>query len=286
LEKQKDEQKRADDEVRMRDAVATLAPGSGQSARDCQECPEMVMVPAGSFTMGSPSTERGRKPNEGPQRPVTIARSLAVGKFEVTFGEWRACVRGGGCASNRHPDDAGFNDNRRPVMNVSCHDAREYVSWISQTTGKKYRLPSEAEWEYFARAGSTTIYSFGSDESRLCEFGNVGDQALKKAWPGGQPIACNDGFPWAAPVGSFKPNSFGLFDVHGNLLEIVEDPYHPNYNGAPGDGSVWRGGQPNTCVVRGGSYLGLGDAVRSAIRRHMKADNRTAGVGFRVVREF
>ena len=150
------------------DARATKwpkSPAAGDVIQDCDECPEMVVVPAGSFRMGSPPSEEGRFDNEGPMRRVTISEPFAVGKYEVTFAEWDACVSAGGC-KGRKPDDEGWGRGARPVINVSWGDAWSYALWLSRRTGKEYRLLSEAEWEYAARAGTSTRYSFrGQDFS-------------------------------------------------------------------------------------------------------------------------
>ncbi|MBM3540084.1 MAG: formylglycine-generating enzyme family protein, partial [Alphaproteobacteria bacterium] len=199
--------------------------GPGSSFRDCAECPEMVVVPAGSFTMGSPAGEAGRDADEGPQRVVTIARAFAVGKFEVTFDQWDACTAGGGCDRYR-PGDVGWGRGSRPVINVSWTDAKAYVEWLGRKAGKSYRLLSEAEWEYAARAGTTTAWSCGSSESCLAAAG----------WHYG-----NSGGRTQA-VGTKSANAFGLHDMHGNVWEWVEDCWHDSYAGAPSDGSAWTTG--------------------------------------------
>ena len=180
---------------------------AGAVFRDCPECPEMVVVPAGSFMMGSPASEKDRDDDEGPVHRVnrvTIAAPFAVGVYEVTFDEWDACVRGGGCGGYR-PVDAGWGRGRRPVINVNWEDVRTYVDWLSRETGKDYRLLSEAEWEYAARAGTTTRYHWGDDIGRNranCYYTYDG---------------CGDSWDHTAPVGSFGANGFGLHDMHGNV---------------------------------------------------------------------
>ena len=236
--------------------------------RDCADCPEMVVVPAGTFMMGSPSGEPGWLDSEGPQRKVTIARPFAVGKFEVTFAEWDACAAAGGC--KHQPGDEGWGRGRRPVINVSWHDAKEYAAWLSHTTGKTYRLLSEAEWEYAARAGTTTRYAFGDMISK--------SQAQY-----------SEGFAGSAgktvEVGSFLANRFGLHDMHGNVWEWCEDGWHPDYHGGPIDGSVWSGGDASLLVLRGGSWLSWGpEGLRSAYRGRNRPESRYDSVGFRLFR--
>jgi formylglycine-generating enzyme required for sulfatase activity len=237
----------------------------GRVFRDCTDiCPEMVVVPAGEFTMGS--NESGR---EKPPHRVTIQRPFAVAKFEVTFAEWDACVTDGGC---RRPSDEGWGRGRRPVVNVSWHDAKEYVAWLSRKTGKHYRLLSEAEWEYAARAGTTTRYAFGDTISRSqAQFSSEGSYRTTGAK--------------TAEVGSFPGNAFGLHDMHGNVWEWVEDAWQPNYHGAPVDGSVWAGGDVSQRVLRSGfwCYYAPYD-LRSAARCWLEPGRYDVDVGFRVAR--
>jgi formylglycine-generating enzyme required for sulfatase activity len=239
--------------------------------QECARCPEMVVVPAGSFMMGSPNTEAVADDDEFPQHPVAIAERFAVAKFEVTFENWDVCYELGGCRIR--PDDYGWGRGNRPVILVNWDDARQYVDWLSKQTGKSYRLLSEAEWEYAARAGATTAYSWGDD--------------IKKD---GKAMAdCSDcGSPWdntqTAPVGSFAPNTFGLNDMLGNVWEWVEDCYHDNYEGAPEDGSAWTAGDCNQRVIRGGSWGDPGRNVRSAVRISGPIGNRHDGLGFRIGR--
>jgi formylglycine-generating enzyme required for sulfatase activity len=251
--------------------------------RDCVECPEMVVVPAGSFMMGSPPNELGRFEREGPQHRVAIARPLAVGKFEVMFDEWDACVAAGGCKHN--PRDEGWGRGKRPVINVSWNAiTQEYLPWLSHKTGKAYRLLTEAEWEYAARAGTTARYHFGNNERDLCTYGNVADQTAKeknKYWT----IAnCRDGYVNTALVGSFQPNAFGLHDVHGNVWEWVQDCWNDNYTGAPPDGSARTTGNCGRRILRGGSWYSHPLVLRSAHRLWMLPDFPFNDIGFRVGR--
>jgi formylglycine-generating enzyme required for sulfatase activity len=258
------------------------APKAGQVFRDCPDCPEMVVIPAGTFTMGSPTSEEGRLDTEGPQRKVTIARAFAVGKFEVTFEEWDACLAAGGCKYN--PDDQGWGRGRRPVIGVSWDDiTKEYLPWLSRKTGKIYRLLSEAEWEYAARgvtSASTpsTRYWWGDQASR--EYMNYG----KDRCCGGQKEG-RDQWEHTAPVGQFPANPFGLHDMHGNVSEWVKDCWHGSYQGAPSDGSAWDTPDKDCARgVRGGSWYGDPQHLRSAFRLLQYRDIRYIDFGFRLAR--
>jgi formylglycine-generating enzyme required for sulfatase activity len=231
--------------------------------RDCPECPEMVLVPAGEFKMGSP----GEPDWEGPQRQVTIAQPFWVGKYEVTFAEWDAWVAAGGC---NKPNDAGWGRGNRPVINVSWNDAKEYVGWLSRTTGKTYRLLSEAEWEYVARAGSTTAFWWGDDVGQ----NKANCHGCGSKWDGKS----------TAPVGSFAENSFGLHDTAGNVWEWVEDCYHDSYDSAPKDSSAWLDGDDCSRVLRGGSWNFATGFARSASRFRVYPGYRDDNDGFRVAR--
>ena len=217
----------------------------GRRFRDCPGCPEMVVVPAGSFMMGSPPGEAGRDDDDGPQHRVTIAEPFAVGVFEVTFREWGACVSGGGCNGYR-PDDKGWGRGDRPVINVSWDDAQAYVRWLSGKTRQRYRLLSESEWEYVARAGTTGPFHTGATIST--------DQANydgNYTYGGGRQGVYRKR---TVPVGTFSPNGFGLHDVHGNVWEWTQDCWNEGYNGAPRDGRAWAQGNCSRRVARGGSW--------------------------------
>jgi formylglycine-generating enzyme required for sulfatase activity len=238
------------------------------SFRECaKDCPEMVVVPAGEFMMGSPTTEKGHSANEGPQRSVTIAKPFAVSKFAVTFADWDACVSAGGCP---HISDSGFERGTKPVINVRWDEAQQYGAWLSKMTGRPYRLLTETEWEYAARAGSTTAYFWGDQIGN----GNANCNGCGSHWDGRQ----------TAPVGSFKPNAFGLHDMAGNAWQWVQDCYHDNYNGAPTDGSAWANGHCSRRVVRGGSWGNVPQYLRSASRDWFSADDRDFHIGFRLGR--
>jgi len=245
-----------------------LASKPGSDFKECANgCPEMIVIPAGKFIMGSPENELDRNASEGPPHEVTIAKPFALSKFEVTFEEWDACVAAAACP--RVPDRWGRE--RMPVINVSWVDIKQYVSWLSHLTGKEYRLPTEAEWEYAARAGVNTRYSWGDDLG----MGNANCDGCGSQWDLQQ----------TAPVGSFKPNRAGLYDMHGNVWEWVEDSWHENYDVAPTDGSAWvRGGDPSFRVVRGGSWRNESELVRAAVRFRRNANVRFDTLGFRVAR--
>ena len=245
---------------------------------DCPQCPEMIALRGGSFTMGSPDNEPGRDSDEGPQRRVTIA-PFAIGKTEVTFAQWDACVSAGGCS--HRPDDKGWGRGARPVMRVSWEDAQEYVGWLSRQSGQSYRLPSEAEWEYAARAGTTGRFSNNGDEGDLCSIANHADTSTNYDW---RNTACSDGFgEQTAPVGSFAANPWGLYDMHGNVWEWVQDCWHDSYRGAPTDGSAWMSAGNGDCsraVLRGGSWFGHPEDLRSADRFWDPRGSRTTASVF------
>ena len=264
-------------------AGATGAQPAGATFQDCPGCPEMVVVPPGSFMMGSPESEEGRWDDgrEGPVHRVTIARPFAVGVYEVTFGEWDACVSDGGCGVYRLGDE-GWGRGRRPVINVRWKDTQAYVRWLSGKTGQKYRLLSESEWEYVARAGTRTARYWGESESGQCRYANGADASTDLGWGTG----CRDGHARPAPVGSYEANGYKLHDVLGNVWEWVQDCWHESYDGAPADGSAWG---PEDCdrhrhVLRGGSWNSPPWLLRSAFRIGLHDRHRDFFVGFRVAR--
>ena len=262
------------------------APDPGTVFRACDVCPEMVVVPPGSFMMGSPATEAGRFDDEGPLRRVVIGYSLAVGVYEVTFAEWDACVRAGGCS--HRPEDQGWGRDRHPVINVSWEDAQAYVSWLSRETGAEYRLLSEAEWEYVARAGTTTARYWEESEAAPCRYSNGLDEDAEAqygeriAGSGREWVRCSDGYAETAPAGSYQPNALGVHDVLGNVWEWTEDCWNESSAGAPVDGSAWRSGECERRVLRGGSWYVGPEYVRSAVRYWIQAGDRLGTVGFRV----
>jgi formylglycine-generating enzyme required for sulfatase activity/cellulose biosynthesis protein BcsQ len=246
----------------------TLKPGD--RFRECggENCPEMIVVPAGKFTMGSPATETGRQSNEGPQHTVTIPRPFATSKFDLTFNDWDACVSVGGCVA---VSDSGYGRGTRPVINVSWDDAQQYVTWFSRMTGRPYRLLTEAEWEYAARAGTTTAFYWGDDIGE----GNANCKGCGSEWDNRE----------TSPVGSFKPNAFGLYDMAGNVWQWVQDCYHEDYSKAPNDGSAWTvGGDCSSHVDRGGSAFTDPQRLRAAARGRSSSVTRINDLGFRLAR--
>ncbi len=251
--------------------AASLPPAASQPAavaqaviRDCPQCPEMVLIAAGAFEMGS--TEMFDF--EAPVHQVSIRKPFYIGRREVTFEEWDACIAEAGC--KQRPDDRGLGRARRPAIDLDWDDAKGYTAWLSQKTGHTYRLPTESEWEYAARAGSTTTYPWGKtvDKDKANCMGCTTDP-LKKA----------------VDTGSFKPNAFGVYDMTGNAAEWVEDCWNDNYRGAPADGSAWTKPQCRERVLRGGSFNNDPRYLRSAARFKYDHDVRFYTNGFRVVRE-
>jgi formylglycine-generating enzyme required for sulfatase activity len=224
--------------------------------------------------MGSLPTEKDRMPDEGPQHRVTIARPFAVSKYDVTFNDWDACVSVGGCPREGRAGDADWGRDTRPVIYVSWDDAQQYVAWLSQMTGKPYRLLSDAEFEYAARAGTQTAYPWGDD---------IGENNANCVGCGTQWTGSADTWQ-TAPVGSFAANRFGLHDMVGNVWKWVQDCYHPNYNGAPPDGTTWTGGDCTARVIRGGCWGAGPEYVRPAFRDRSSTNDRNYTLGFRVGR--
>jgi formylglycine-generating enzyme required for sulfatase activity len=267
-------------EAQEKDRRAGDTAGPKDAFRDCTDCPEMVVVPAGEFMMGSPPSERGRNPDEGPQRKVTFARPFAAGKFEVTFAQWDACVAEAGCTHK--PGDNDWGRGKRPVINVSWNDAQQFVGWLAKKSGKPYRLLTEAEWEYAARGTTKAI-------DRLPPF---------STGPTINPNQANyDGnFVYGAgakmgiyrqktlDVGSFKSNAFGLHDMHGNVWEWVEDCYKDSYAGAPTDGSAVKAFSCKLNILRGGAWNYYPQLLRSAYRYASTPGVRMENAGFRVAR--
>ena len=275
----------------------------GDTFRDCPECPEMVVVPEGRFRMGSPSSEAGRRDDgrEGPVHLVTIGYRLAVGVNEVTRGEFARFVSatgrsmGNNCwtyeggewkeRSGRHWRSPGFSQtDSHPVVCVDWNDAKAYVRWLSGKTGEEYRLPSEAEWEYVARAGTRTARYWGESERGQCRYANGADRTAKRRNSGWTTADCDDGYYQTAPVGTYEANGFGLNDVMGNVWEWTEDCWNGSYAGAPRDGSAWTSGDCGRRVLRGGSWLLNPGNLRSAFRSRITTGIRNNNLGFRVAR--
>jgi formylglycine-generating enzyme required for sulfatase activity len=256
---------------------ATARAADAQVFRDCDVCPEMVRIPAGHFFMGSSEGEYARKPDESPRHEVTVP-AFAAGRFPVTFAEWDACVDDGGCRGYR-PNDGGWGHGRLPVINVGWHDAQAYAAWLTRKTGHAYRLLTEAEWEYAARAGTTTAFYTGP-----CIDTRQANYDGSFAFDG---CATNTGVARGrtTPVGSFEPNRFGLYDMAGNVYQWVEDPYADDYASAPADGSAATKGAPGgRRVLRGGSWYGNPHWMRSAYREGYQPEKKDSDIGFRIAR--
>ena len=242
------------------------------SFRECaKDCPEMIVIPAGEFMMGLLNFENSRFTDEGPQHKVTIPRPFAVSKFDVTFGDWDACADVGGCPRIGYAD---FGRRTMPVINVVWDDAQKYVAWLSKMTGQPYRLLTEAEWEYAARAGSSTAYFWGDQVGR----DNANCNGCGSQWDDQK----------TSLVGSFKPNAFGLYDMAGNVWQWVQDCYHDSYNGhngkPPNDGAAWTTDDCSQRVARGGAWLSSSDKLRSSFRDGLIPGFRVNYLGFRVGR--
>ncbi|MDE0206065.1 MAG: SUMF1/EgtB/PvdO family nonheme iron enzyme [Candidatus Tectomicrobia bacterium] len=279
----------------------------GRRFRDCAGCPEMVVVPAGSFTMGSPVSEEGRNDDEGPQHRVTIAEPFAVGVHEVTRGEFGRFVRetnramGNTCwvwdswvdvSPGAEPHkywaerqggwrNPGFEQtDRHPAVCVNWDDAQAYVRWLSRETGKRYRLLSESEWEYVARARTRTAWYWGESASGQCRHANGADASTRH----GLRVSCNDGHARTSTVGTYTKNGFGLYDVLGNVWEWVQDCWHDSYQGAPRDGRAWESGECSQRAARGGSWLSSPNELRSARRGWGPTGHPGSDLGFRIAR--
>jgi sulfatase modifying factor 1 len=261
-------------QAQVAEKVAVIKPThqakSGRIFRDCPSCPQMVVIYSGRFTMGSPDSEDKRGNDEGPVHRVNIA-AFAIGKYEITRSQFAEFVKqthystGDKCWTLEKGDFAehkgnwrkpGFpQKNSHPVTCVNWDDAQAYAKWLSGRTGKNYRLPTEAEWEYAARAHTQTARYWGDAPDDACKYANGADKTAQKKIDGASSwstLQCTDGFAYTAPVGRFKANALGLNDMLGNVWEWTEDNYHENYHDAPSDGSAWLGGS-TTLVLRGGS---------------------------------
>ncbi|MBV8752390.1 MAG: SUMF1/EgtB/PvdO family nonheme iron enzyme [Hyphomicrobiales bacterium] len=228
---------------------------------ECTDCPTMVVIPAGSITMGSLDSA-----NERPPHTVTINRPFAVSMYELTFTQWDACVRYGDCAAG--VKDLGWGRGSQPVINVSWIDAKQYVGWLKRITGKNYRLLTEAEWEYAARADSLAHFSFGNDDAQLDQYAWYALNAERRPHP----------------VGLKKPNAFGLYDMHGNVSEWIEDCYHNTYQDASSDGEAWTAANCNPRIIRGGSWFHRARMLRSAARDWSNSDKGNESIGIRIAR--
>ena len=271
--------------------LALLAPGARAAGRgvdasdtpahqfrDCAICPEMVVVPAGVFLMGSPEHERGRGKDEGPQHRVEFLKPFAVGKFEATFAQWDACVSEGGCTHK--PSDEGWGRGRRPVINISWNDAKQFVAWITKKSGKPYRLLTEAEWEYAARATTGADASQPFATGTTINYKQANYDANFTYGDGRMGIYRQK----TLDVGSLPKNAFGLYDMHGNVWEWVEDCYRVSYVGAPADGSAVTSLSCALHILRGGGWNYQPQYLRSAYRYATPPGVRMENAGLRVAR--
>jgi formylglycine-generating enzyme required for sulfatase activity len=267
----------------------------------------MVVIPAGTFLMGSPQSEPDRDDNEGPQRRVAIAKPFALGRFELTIDQFAAFVAATGYDAGNACDlwqDGSFDlrpgysfrktnfpqTGAHPAPCLSWDDAKAYLAWLSGKTGRAYRLPSEAEWEYAARAGTTARFHFGDNEADYCRHGNGVDATALAEVPGARAkgwdaLPCRDGHAFTAPVGSFAPNAFGLHDTQGNVFEWVEDCWNDGFKDAPTDGSAWLAGDCKIRVQRGGAWGYPRTYLRIAVRGRQGQAYRYINAGVRVARE-
>ena len=259
-------------------------PQPGKVFKDCKDCPEMVVLPAGTFTMGTPDDEVGREPDEGPMHAVTFAKPFAMSRFQITAGEWDSYIRQTGvkiadgdtrpgreCIASkpRYPQSP-----RQPAVCMDMDDIKHYVAWLSKKTGQPYHMVSEAQREYAARAGSSGPFPFPFDEGKgysIAEHANTYGPA--------------DGYSFSSPAGSYPPNAFGMYDMHGNVYERVADCEHPNYIGAPTDGSAWVEPNCESYQIRGNDWGEAPVFSRSGNRNNIYPQTRGDWVGFRVVRD-
>ncbi len=252
--------------------------------RDCSDCPTLVKIPAGEYAMGMPPVFQGRPYDKGEMRRIVIEKPFAIGAFEVTFEQWDKCVEAGACVKT---DDRDWGRGRRPVINVSWEQAVKYTKWLRHVTKKRYRLPTEAEWEYVGRAGAGMARFFGIKPDLVCVFANIYDisawKELQYEW---DYLPCIDNFVGTAPVGSFKPNQFGVYDMLGNVWEWTEDCLAYTFRPSNGtsSGAVIRG-DCNQRAFRGSSWLNHPLPYIRPPDRYKFKGAKEADLGFRVVRE-
>jgi formylglycine-generating enzyme required for sulfatase activity/predicted Ser/Thr protein kinase len=276
-------------------------PTQGEVFRDCPTCPLMKALPPGQFQQGAAPSRADAAALELPQHRVSIAYPLGMGVYEITVGEFKEFAdatqhKSAGCQmyNGAWQDSSGLNWNNagytqtatHPVACVSWRDARDFAAWLSKKTDQKYRLPSDSEWEYAARAGSVASRPWKDSIASACTDANVADQSAAQQYPGWKVHPCSDGYVYTAPVGSFQPNAFGLYDMLGNVFEWVLDCWHPDYHGAPTDGSAWRNnGDCSQRGMRGGSWFTAPPLVSASGRNRFEETYRSNSVGFRLVRE-
>ncbi len=256
-------------------AVSVPAPMAPVTAGSSPMGIEMVVINPGAGKLGSPDFEKKRARFENPLRDTYIGYQFEVSKYEITFDDWNKCVSGGGCAGHK-PDDKGWGRGKRPVINVSYNDAQNFLTWLNGKTGKTYRLLSEAEWEYVARAGQDGPFSTGYDMS--AQFANFDGKAPYGSGAKGAYLRKTQ------PVGQYEPNAFGVYDMHGNVYEWVEDCWNPDHSGALGDGAPRMDGDCKFRVMKGGSWVTHGYQTRAAARIRYVTDYRYDDYGIRIAR--
>lgn len=266
----------------LRPAIANSTLKPGDEFQDCDVCPIMVVLPKGEYSMGAPPIDQGRPYSEGELRHVIISEPFAIGKFEVTFDEWSACVQDGKC---NEVEDEGWGRGRRPVINVTWTEADHYTKWLSRKTGQFYELPTEAEWEYAAQAGAGRARFFGLKPGDVCKYANVYDETAQTEFDfGWSHLPCNDGMATTAPVGSFKPNPFGLHDILGNVWEWTQDCQNGMWRNAPRNSSARVRGDCFERAFRGGSWINHPPAYLRVGDRYRFIGSRAYDLGFRVAR--
>ena len=278
-------------DIARRSSSAT--PQAGAVLKDCPDCPSLTVLPAGRFEQGAAATATGAASFEKPLHAVTIAYPLAMSTNAVTVDEFRAFAAATGRSMQgcdvydgdwRHKADGSWENpgfaqsGAHPVTCASWNDAKAYAAWLSAKSGHHYRLPSASEWEYAARSGAAAVLPW-ADASGACSGANVADQSAAHRFPGWAVFACDDGYVFTAPVGTFKPNAFGLNDMLGNVFQWTEDCWHADYVGAPADGSARADGDCSERELRGGSWFSTPAYVRADYRNHFAADYRTSSVG-------
>ncbi|PBI99411.1 formylglycine-generating enzyme family protein [Pseudomonas sp. ACN5] len=264
-------------------AQAYTAPLPGKVFKDCRNCPEMVVLPAGTFTMGTPDDEVGREPDEGPMHEVTFDKPFAMSRYQITADEWNQYMKETGITlpdGDTRPGRACTNGKpsypqgpRQPAVCMNFAEVSAYVAWLSMKTGQHYHIVSEAQREYAARGGSTGAFPFPFDpgtEYSIATHANT--------------YGPTDGYSYSSPVGSYPANAFGLYDMHGNVYEWIADCYHPDYVGAPTDGSAWTEPDCDTLRIRGNDWGEAPVFSRSGNRNDIDPQTRGDWIGFRVVR--
>lgn len=262
------------------ESIANLTPTPGKKFKDCDICPQMIILPSGDYQQGAGPDDTMARSNEKPERRVEFRELFAIGVTEITFDEYDACVAAGACKTR--PDDQGWGRGRRPVINVTYGDAKDYTNWLSSTTGQKYDLPTESQWEYAARAGEISPW-LGSSTIAVCAFANGAGSESPAGWANKD---CSDPAPdRTMPTGALAANKFGLKDVLGNVSEWTQDCVTLNYRDAPSNGEADTRGSCGQRPVRGGSWFSGPRDMRLSARMAQRKGDSTDYIGFRVVRE-